>query len=72
MPFTYPRRPYTIDELKTMTKEDIINRCSDIIVDKDTLMNNMKLFLDYSKLIRVNSILASDYESVIILDDLKG
>ena len=71
MPFTYPRRPYTLNELKDMTKEDIVYRCSDIIVDKETLMNNMKLFLDCSKLIRVNNILASDYESVIILDDLK-
>ena len=71
MPFTYPRRPYTLDELKDMTREDIINRCSDIIVDKNSLMNNMKLFLDCAKLIRINSILASDYESVIILDDIK-
>ena len=57
MPFTYQRRPYTLDELKDITREDIINRCSDIIVDKETLMNNMKLFLACSKLIRVNSIL---------------
>ena len=70
MPFSYSRRPYSLNELKDMSKEDILNRCSDIIVDKNSLMNNMKLFLEYSKIIRIRNILSLDYESSIILDDL--
>ena len=72
MPFTYPRRPYTLEELKDLSKEDIINRCSDIIIYKKSLINNIKLFLECIKLIRINNILAIDYESAIIIDELKG
>ena len=71
MPFTFPKRPYKIEELKEMSKEQILERCSDIIVDKDSLLNNLNLFLELSKINRIKNILSLDYESVIILDELK-
>ena len=71
MPFVYPKRPYNLEELKDMSRDNIIERCSDIIVDKNSLLNNIKLFLELSKINRINKILSLDYESSIILDELK-
>ena len=71
MPFIFPKRPYTIEELNNMTEEQIIERCSDIIVDKDSLLKNIKEILKYTSYVRINKILSLDYESVILLDELK-
>ena len=71
MPFIYSRKPYNLEKLTDMSKEDILNKCSSVIVDKNTLMKNMKFFLEISKIIRINNILLVDYDSAIILDLLK-
>ena len=71
MPFTYPRRPYPLEEIKEMKYEDVVERCSALIVDKKSWLENLELFLKYSKLIRINNILIQDYESAIIIDELK-
>ena len=72
MPFTYSRRPYFLEELKNMTKEEVINKCSGIIVDNKSLLENLDLFLNYSLFFRIQSILLLDYESVLILEKLKA
>ena len=71
MPFVYPRRPYSLIELKTMTIEDVLNKCSGIVIDKKSLMDNLDLFLNYSSIIRIRFILSMDYESVLVLEELK-
>lgn len=71
MPFSYSKRPYNIDELKNMNYEDILNRCSGIIINKENLINNIELFIKISSINRINNILCLDYESTLILEKLK-
>lgn len=72
MPFTYNRRPYYLTDLKNMSDLDILNKCSGIIVNKKSILEDTNLFISLSKITRINNIIASDYESALIINELKN
>lgn len=72
MSFTYNRRPYYLNDLKNMSNTDILNKCSGIIVNKESILENTKLFISLSNVTRINNIIVSDYESALIVNELKN